>query len=133
MSLVTTLALVVSGAPGAQASPAAGWFWEWSDGSRARERVLHEVDHPIVTTMPALRVASSPAAPGRFVELQVRSGNDWLTEDSSRTDQSGSALVQVNPYCSDGGWCTGTMRYRLRVDGITASLSIRFTPQATSL
>lgn len=128
--IATALALVW--APAAQAAPTTDWFWEWSDGSRARDRTIEERWHPRWTTMPALRVASSPAASGRLVELQVRSGDAWHTEDSTRSDASGAAVLQVNPYCADGGWCAGVLRYRLRVEGSTASLTIRFTPERPS-
>lgn len=82
--------------------------------------------------LPGLTVASAPAAYGRSVELLVRHEGRWVLEDSARTDRAGVARLTLNPYCSDGAWCNETADYRLRVDGITASLRVRFTPSDSS-
>lgn len=128
-ALLATGLAVAGVVPAANAAPTADWFWEWSDGSRAGMRVLAEDDNPDWALLPALRVASSPATAGRLVELQVRSGARWLTEDATRTDVRGTGMLHLNPYCADGAWCSGPTDYRLRVEGITASMTVRFIPR----
>lgn len=108
------------------------WYWAWSDGSRATTRVIDEDQHRSWEAVPRLRVASDPAAPGRLVELQVRTDGLWMTEDATRTDASGVAVLALNPYCGNGAWCDGHLHYRLRAAGGTARLTVDFTPSDAS-
>lgn len=57
-----------------------------------------------------------PATPERLVLLQFYE-EGWITETSSVTDVSGSAYLNVDPYCDDGLWCDGTWDYRVLVEG----------------
>jgi hypothetical protein len=105
-----------------------GWFWEWSDGSRARSRTISEDQHRTWSALPRLRVASSPGQPGRLVTLEVRHRGRWSVEDSGVTDRTGRAHVSLNPYCADGAWCNETSTYRIRVASQTATFTVRFSP-----
>lgn len=118
----------LTAAPAAHADEAAAWFWEWSDGSRARERVIAEEPHAPWSSVPLLRVASAPPSPGRTVRLQVLRDGRWLTEDAARTSAEGRALLALNPYCEDGAWCDETAEYRLLVDAESARIRVRFRP-----
>jgi hypothetical protein len=120
------LSLVLQAAVGT-ASPAdtpAQYYWRWSDGGSATHRTLRE---PTIGRAPALIVTASPAVRGRPVELQVRWAGGWRTEDAGRTDSRGRVVLELNPYCENGAWCESAYDYRLRVEGRTASLHIRFT------
>ncbi len=110
----------------AAASPDPAWFWEWSDGSRDRQREVSEADFDTWDRIPALTVASSPRRPGVPVQLLVRHGSSWQTEDEAVTDARGRARLRVNPYCEDGAWCDGTVDYRIRAGRATATLAIDF-------
>ncbi len=119
--------------PAAEASAAAdpSWFWEWSDGSRERQRDISEADYATWDRIPALTVASSPRRPGVLVQLQIRQENYWRTEDEAVTDSRGRARLRVNPYCQDGAWCDATVDYRIRAGQATASLTIDFTDRSS--
>lgn len=129
---LATASVTVLAAPVSHGSPNSAWYWEWSDGSRTKTRVIAEAWAAPVDSVPDLTVASAPAAPGRLVELLLRHEGRWIVEDSARTDRMGVARLALNPYCGNGGWCNSTVDYRLRVDGITASLRVRFTPSESS-
>jgi hypothetical protein len=101
------------------------YFWQWSDGSRAAARSFTDPQAGPVG-LPGLVVASEPAARGRVVVLQFRADGRWHTEDVARTDERGRARVDLNPFCSDGDWCEGTLSYRLTVDGQSAPLRVTF-------
>lgn len=126
--ILATLAAVALG-PLAEAGPAPHYYWRWSDGSTAAVRTLAE---RVSGLPPAIVVTADPARAGRLVELQFRTTSGWRTEDATRTDRSGRARLEVNPYCVDGAWCRGSFAYRLRVDGRTATLALRFRPAASA-
>jgi len=102
------------------------YYWQWSDGSRAHARSFAD-PHEGSLGLPGLVVASEPAAAGRLVVLQFRADGRWHTEDVARTDARGRAHVDLNPFCPDGDWCSGTLPYRLQVDGRTARLRVTFS------
>ncbi len=124
-----TLAVVVAPTaqpvvPSQDRTPSAPtYYWRWSDGSTSATRTLSE---PVSGLPPRIIVTASPPVPGARVELQFRSGRSWRTEDVATTDRSGRALLSVNPYCSDGAWCRTAFDYRIRVDGRSATLTVRF-------
>ena len=101
------------------------YFWRWTDGSRAHGRAFADPGAGVVD-LPGLVVASHPAARGRLVVLQFRDDGRWHTEDASRTDARGVAVLDLNPYCDDGGWCDRTLDYRLIVDRQDAPLRVTF-------
>ena len=103
----------------------AHYFWRWTDGSRAHRRAFADPGVGIVD-LPGLLVASEPAVRGRIVVLQFRDDRGWHTEDVARTDERGVAVVSLNPYCADGGWCDRALDYRLRVDGQDAAVRVTF-------
>lgn len=124
--MLPLVALLLLTAPAADAGPTdPAYYWRWSDGGTAAARTLHE---PALGLPPSIIVSARPAQPGRLVELQYRSPSGWLTEDSARTDARGRARLEINPYCGDGSWCDRDLTYRMRVDGRTATIRIRFAP-----
>ena len=133
--LVISCALVTTwmALPAAEAwgSPDPSWFWQWSDGSRDRQRKVSEADFDTWEQIPALTVASSPRRPGVPVQLQIRHGRSWRTEDETVTDSRGRARLRVNPYCRDGAWCDESVDYRIRAGRATASLTIDFTDRSS--
>jgi len=128
LAAIAAIAAIAAVGTPASAAPRPSWFWEWSDGSRSRDRVLSEDVHRTWSDVPSLVVASDPPWSGRPVRLEVLIDGRWRTEDASRTDQEGAARLRVNPYCSDGDWCSTPASYRLVVDGITARLAVSFQP-----
>ena len=117
----------VSPSAAATAAPDPSWFWEWSDGSRDRQREIAEARFGTWEQVPALTVASSPRRSREIVQLQVRHGSSWRTEDEALTDAKGRARLRVNPYCDNGAWCREPMDYRIRAGRATASLTVDFT------
>ncbi|MBI1351614.1 MAG: hypothetical protein GC156_10900 [Actinomycetales bacterium] len=126
-AILATLAAMALG-PTVDIGTAPHYYWRWSDGSTAAVRTL---DERVSGLPPAIVVTADPARAGRLVELQFRSASGWRTEDATRTDRSGRARLEVNPYCADGAWCRGSLSYRLRVDGRSATLRLRFSPAAS--
>lgn len=127
LAAASVIAVCLTGAPSSAAVTDPSWFWEWSDGSRAVARAVAEDRFGTWERVPAVRVASSPRAGGVRVLLQVHDAGRWRTEDSAVTDARGRASLRINPYCSDGAWCTGTSRYRLRAGPATATFTVTFT------
>ena len=127
--LLILTATVLSLPHRAGAAPDVSWFWEWSDGSRDRHRTLAEATYRTWSRLPVLVVASAPALRGARATLEVHDGRSWRIEDTATTDDQGRSRLTVNPYCRDGGWCDGTTRYRLTVDGSTAPLRVAFRPR----
>lgn len=99
------------------------WFWHWTDGSRDRARTLSPAD--LAHGIPTVTVTVRPVTSGREVMLEIRSHDRWLTVDSAVTRRDGSAILQLNPFCSNGDWCRGTYLHRLVAGGRTASFSVR--------
>lgn len=112
----------------AEARERPSWFWEWSDGSVARARVMAESEFVVWSRLPTLIVASSPPTAGRTIRLEMRTDGAWVTEDIARTDAGGRAELALNPYCRRGDWCAGASIYRLVADDDHASLRVTFTP-----
>jgi hypothetical protein len=123
LALVASAVIVVT-APPAAATDEPAYFWRWSDGSRAAARTLSE--SRLDARMPDLVVDTHPATANRRITLQFRDHGRWRTEDSDITDASGSARLELNPYCADGAWCSRAFDYRLRAGGRTARLTVAF-------
>lgn len=131
------VAALLASAPLEATAPAQGlrspstvsYYWRWSDGSLADTRTLAE---PASGRPPSLIVTATPARQGRPVELQFRDAAGWHTEDVATTGRGGVAVLQINPFCEDGAWCDRQFTYRLRVEGRTAVLRVRFIPDASS-
>lgn len=115
--------------PGAQVSlqPAAQrFYWEWSDGVDAKKRTFRESTYGTQSNLPHLLVFAEPARPKQFVKLQYKKGSTWKREDAALTNTAGKATLDLNPYCREGGWCTGQYRYRLLVNGKYTLFTITF-------
>ena len=122
-----SLALLMSGAaPATAAQRDPGYFWEWSDGSKARSRTLSEAQYRTQARLPALVVATDPATPGRRVVLQFRDARGWQRDDVGYTDRHGVVRLEVNPYCQNGAWCRRGFSYRLVAGSSSAALALRF-------
>jgi hypothetical protein len=120
MLLVTTVATPA-------AADQQSYFWRWSDGADARARTLDGGRYRSQEQLPKLIVTAEPASPRRQVTLQYRDGARWRAEDTVRTDRSGRATLELNPYCEDGSWCDETLAYRLLVNGVDSSFTLTFT------
>lgn len=117
-------ALAVALASAAATPPAPAYYWRWSDGSRVMSRTF--ADSAVGDVLPTVVVSMRPAAAGHRAVLQFRDEDRWRTEDAAATDASGSATLQLNPYCADGGWCDTAMDYRIVIDGEVARLRVTY-------
>ncbi len=135
-SLILSASTIGPAASAAESSPIVPpeplWFWEWTDGSTARTRDLNESRYPTWSALPGLAVASSPAAAGRRISLEVKIRGRWVIEDAATTGQDGRALLTINPYCADGDWCDARVDYRLVVAGVQAPLQVRLIPRGST-
>jgi hypothetical protein len=69
-----------------------------------------------------------PPEPSRLAELQYFD-TTWVTESFARTDSTGIAYLEVDPFCEDGLWCDGLWEYRVFLgaeSGLPADRSITF-------
>lgn len=121
----SSLSLALPAEAAARASQ--GYYWMWSDGSRSLSRTFAESRYGTPANLPHLVVTAQPASPGRWVSLEFRVGDAWSTESRVRTDPSGVAEIDVNPFCTDDSWCDETIAYRLRAGGQTARLTVTYT------
>lgn len=127
LAVPALLALLAPASPAVAAPPdGPAYFWRWTDGSEARARTLTEHEYGTPSRLPRLLVQTHPATRGRHVVLQARVHGSWGTEDSGTTDAHGGVRLQLNPYCSDGAWCTRAFDYRLLVDGRRAMIHVTF-------
>lgn len=127
--LVTLIAATVGvGSTGTAHARTAGpgLFWRWSDGVDTIARTFDAGRYPSPAQLPRLTVATDPATAGQLVALQFEAGGHWLTDDRARTDGSGTATLELNPYCENGAWCNRTYPYRLMVNGQQAGFTITF-------
>lgn len=124
---VLTTVLAVTAAP--VAADEQGYYWKWSDGSRAASRVFSQQTWGIPERLPRLVVTAVPAHPSHDVTLQFNYRGTWTTETSARTGADGVATISVDPYCARNTWCRGTFAYRLLVDGQRAPLRLSFSWQ----
>jgi hypothetical protein len=97
-------------------------YWRWTDGSLAAHRTLSVP----ASTLPSILVTSTPAEPGRRVTLEVRIAGRWSLEDAAVEDGTGRAVLDVNPFCSSGDWCTQSFDYRVTVGSDVAPLRVSF-------
>ena len=70
-----------------------------------------------------ITVAVKPTKPARTVRLQYWSGTRWKVETTSKTNTSGRATLEFDPYCSDGAYCDGEYKYRVFVDATSGAKS----------
>jgi hypothetical protein len=96
--------------------------WGWEDGVDKGHRDFSEDDYDIASDMPSLEVTVSPAGVGRRVILERYDEymQTWSQELATRTNATGVAKFQVDPYCSDEfgsspSWCDHDKTYRIRV------------------
>lgn len=121
--LPAALAVAVVSTAAAPSTPS--YYWRWSDGSRAMARTFADpADRD--SALPTVVVSIRPASAGHRAVLQYRDRGRWRTEDAAATDGSGSAALQLNPYCADGGWCDTALDYRVVIDGEVARLRVTY-------
>jgi hypothetical protein len=125
-AVVTAVAALTVSASPAAAADGPAYYWRWSDGSSATARTLGEAR--LDGRPPALVVDTHPATSGRRIVLQFRDHGHWRIEDAGVTRADGSVRLELNPFCEDGAWCTGSYGYRLLAGGRTASLTVAFAP-----
>ena len=118
--------IMARAAPAQAATTGTGYYWKWTDGSRAAHRILAERSYGSASSLPRLLITSAPAAPGRAVVLEFARGASWETESTGRIGSDGTATLRVNPLCAAHAWCDQTIRYRLRVDGQTAGFAVEY-------
>lgn len=102
------------------------YWWEWSDGSTARRRTFTQARYGVQTNLPHLVTHAEPAYPRRYVVLQYWQDGRWHFENSVKTNSRGIATIDINPYCSNDTWCDGTWKYRMKIGGQTARVTITF-------
>jgi hypothetical protein len=102
------------------------FYWEWSDGVDAKKRTFRATTYGTQANLPHLLVFAEPARPQQFVKLQYKKDGKWKREDAGLTNKKGRASLDLNPYCQSGGWCNGTYRYRLLVNGKYTLFTITF-------
>lgn len=122
---ITMTCTVLTTAP-VSAVATSDYYWKWSDGSRAQERVFDQARFRGPTQLPAIIVTSRPANPGASVRLEFRDGSRWILESNTHIGSDGKATVRVNPLCEANRWCDSPIDYRLRVDGQTATLAVDY-------
>ena len=105
------------------------YYWTWSDGSKKPTRTFTQARYGVQSNLPELVVTADPALPRRTVYLQFYQDGHWTTENAVRTDAKGRAVIDLDPYCSTDTWCDATFRYRLKVGGQTARLTITYAEQ----
>ncbi len=100
--------------------------WGWEDGADKGHRDFSEDDYDTAAEMPSLIVTISASSiaqsTGRRVILEAYDSYlmTWSQELATRTDGSGVAKFQVDPYCSDEfgsapAWCDHDKTYRIRI------------------
>ena len=119
-------ALVAASAATPAAADGQSYFWRWTDGSDAKVRTLGEGRYRTQQRLPRLVVFAHPSTPRRLVTLEYGDRTGWHPEDTARTDRDGRAVLELNPYCADGSWCTDTVGYRLLVNGIDTTFAITY-------
>lgn len=126
VGLATALVPVTGGVASAAPAPLAptarpmaqAFFWDWEDGVDSRRRTFRMDDYGSAHNLPRLLVTAEPARPSQYVKLQYKdSTGAWRREDADTTNGRGVAYLSLNPYCSNGTWCDGTYKYRLKVNG----------------
>lgn len=100
--------------------------WQWSDTSQFVSRTFVHAVYATPESMPTLIVTVTPALPARMVYLEFFQDGEWVPENMMRTDGTGIAELAVDPYCHNGTWCNGTYKYRLKIGGLRAPLSITY-------
>jgi hypothetical protein len=96
--------------------------WGWEDGADKGHRDFSQDDYDVASDMPSLEVTVLPAGVGRRVILESYDEymQTWSQELATRTNATGVAKFQVDPYCSDEygtgpEWCDHDKTYRIRV------------------
>ena len=102
------------------------YYWKWDDGSKATTRSFAEAAFDSPKALPRLVVTSTPPAAGKLVRLEFQHGGTWRIETTAQTGANGVATLAVNPLCESGHWCDEAIRYRLRIDGQTAPLTVTY-------
>lgn len=102
------------------------YYWKWSDGSKATSRSFSETTFDSPKALPRLVVTSTPPAAGMLVRLEFQQAGAWRVESTAQTNANGIAALIVNPLCESRRWCDETIRYRLRIDGQTAPLTVTY-------
>ena len=126
-AMLVAPALIGTALPAQARTDPPGLFWRWSDGSDSLTRTFDEGRYRTPTQLPRLIVSTDPVTAGQLVTLQFDDHGTWRPDDRSRTTSSGVAALEFNPFCADGDWCTGAYTYRLIVNGMTTSFTIRYT------
>ena len=125
-ALLGALVLIGTAASAQARTDAPQLFWRWSDGSDAVTRAFAEARYGRPDQLPRLNVATDPVTAGQLVTLQFDDDGTWRTDDRSRTNSSGIAALEFNPFCANGGWCSRTYTYRLIANGVSTSFTIRY-------
>lgn len=126
LRLISLLAVVLVWLATPAWADGSSYYWKWSDGSKATSRSFSETTFDSPRALPRLVVTSTPPAPGRLVRLEFQHAGAWRIESTAQTNASGIATLAVNPLCESRRWCDETIRYRLRIDGQTAPLTVAY-------
>jgi len=102
------------------------YCWHWEDTNEFSSRTFTQASYPNAASLPRLVVELTPATPSRMVYLEFYQGGVWSAENIMRTDASGRAVIGIDPYCEDDEWCDGTYKYRIRIGGLKAPLTISY-------
>jgi hypothetical protein len=136
------LSLVMGGAASANARPASEsggqlsarpmaqkYYWEWTDQFDTLSRTFKESQFGDAAALPHLIASVEPASPKRTVYLRFLQDGKWLLEAKKKTNSSGEATLDFNPWCNSAetNWCDGTWTYKLSIGDVVKKFKIKYS------